>query len=100
MLRLAFGLMAAACLCTPARGEDEGVVLVRVAPGLAAERAGMRPGDRLLRWRQGPDAGRLDSPFELSELEVERGPRGPVEIALRRGGDSVDVSLFPDDWGI
>jgi CHAT domain-containing protein/tetratricopeptide (TPR) repeat protein len=94
------GFLAACFLCSPVRGDDEGVVLVRVAPGLAAESAGLRAGDRVLRWRQGEARGALASPFELAELEVERGPRGPVHVSALRGGESVEASLFPDDWGL
>ena len=99
-MRILPGLLAASLLCGLARADDEGVVLVRVAPGLAAERAGLRPGDHLQRWRQGDARGDLASPFDLAEVEVERGPRGPVEVSGRRGDENVVVSLFPDDWGL
>lgn len=79
---------------------DAHVVVTRVAPGFAAEKAGLRPGDTVRRWEQGPQSGGLASPFELVEVELERGPRGAVRLLGARGGAPLDVSLFPDDWGL
>ncbi|HET8647556.1 MAG TPA: PDZ domain-containing protein, partial [Vicinamibacteria bacterium] len=89
------GAAAAAAADDPA-----GVVVVRVSPGLAAAKAGVQSGDRLLRWQQGDLGGALASPFDLAEVEMERAPRGPVTLAGMRGRDPLTVSLFPDEWGI
>lgn len=81
-----------------------GVVVERIAPGSAAEHAGLRPGDRLVRWRQetdgAPDEGVLASPFDLLDVELERAPRGPVTLAFERDGEARAASLWPDDWGL
>jgi len=78
----------------------EGVVVVAVRPGLTAETQDLRAGDRLLRWEQGADSGTLSSPFDLAELDLEHGARGPVRLLGLRDGQPLSVSLFPDDWGL
>jgi CHAT domain-containing protein/tetratricopeptide (TPR) repeat protein len=79
--------------------DGEGVIVVDVAPGLAAAANGVRPGDLLTGWSQGDASGGLRSPFDLAEVELEYGPRGPVRITGRRGDEALAVVLFPDDWG-
>src|SRR5262245_24004281 len=99
--RLAVCLAALAALAAPDRAGAEGIEVVEAAPGLAARAAGLEPGDRLLRWSQaGAADAPLASPFDLLELEGERGPRGPVRLSGRRGGEPLQVELFPDDWGL
>lgn len=83
-----------------AGADDVGVVVARVAPGQVAERAGLRVGDVLVRWERGEASGTLASPFDLAELELEQGPRGPVRLAGRRGAEALLATLFPDEWGL
>lgn len=97
---LAILAFALACGTPAATASAEGVVLVGLTPGLAAETLDLRVGDRLLRWEQGADSGGLASPFDLAELDLERGPRGPVKLTGLRGEQPIAVTLFPDDWGI
>jgi tetratricopeptide (TPR) repeat protein len=87
-------------LAASARGSEAGVVVVRVAPGQVAERAGLRAGDVLVRWERGDASGVLASPFDVAELELEQGPRGPVRLVGRRAGEDLSASLFPDEWGL
>jgi CHAT domain-containing protein/Tfp pilus assembly protein PilF len=94
---LAVALTAGAALAAAA---EEGIVVVRVTTGLAADRAGLRVGDRLLRWTQGTDQGPLLSPLALTDLEIVRGPRGPVALEGTRDAAPLAVSLFPDEWGV
>jgi CHAT domain-containing protein/tetratricopeptide (TPR) repeat protein len=84
-----------------AAAPDPGVVVVRVAPGLAADKAGLRPGDRLIGWSQGPTArGTFSVSLDVTRVEVERGPRGPVAVEGSRGGAPLTLSFFPDEWGL
>lgn len=76
------------------------IVIAALAPGLAGERAGLRPGDRLWRWEQAGASGELASPFDLAETEIEYGPRGPVRLVGARGEEPLSVALSPDAWGI
>ncbi len=94
-------LMLATGLGSPASAEAPGgVVVARVAPGSAAERNGLRPGDRLLRWQQGDAGGTFDSPFDVLEVELERAPRGEVHLSGLRESVPLAVALFPDHWGL
>lgn len=101
LLRVAFLSVCAATSAASGAAEDAGVEVVSVAPGLAADQAGLRPGDRLARWSQEPAAGGVFSaPHDLMRVEIERGPRGPVAVAGSRGEAPLTVSLFPDEWGL
>src|SRR4029450_9875411 len=83
-----------------------GVSVEAVDPEGAAARAGVRPRDALLSWHlargrvlRGP-SGALESPFDVAITEMERGPRGPVVLSLRRDGRAMDVTLSPGPWGL
>lgn len=96
----AVGALTAVLVLLLADGAASGVVVVRVAPGSVAERAGLRPADRLSSWEQGDASGALTSPFDLMDLETERAPRGAVRLVGTRGEEGLAVSLFPDEWGL
>ena len=85
-------------------GDAEGVVVAPLDPASVATRAGLRAGDRLTAWEQGAppaaEQGTLASPFDILDVEIERGPRGPVTLVGSRDGEALRVSLFPDDWGL
>jgi CHAT domain-containing protein/Tfp pilus assembly protein PilF len=99
--RAGLALAALFLVAAKAEGEDApGVVVERVAGGSAAEKAGLRAGDRLLGWSQGETRGTLASPLDLARVELERGPRGAVHIQALRQGTRLEASLFPDDWGV
>ncbi len=104
MLRSTLLMLALAAVTAAARAanaaEPDGVVVDRVTAGLAADKAGLKPGDRLLRWAQGAERGTLATPLSLTSVEIERGPRGAVAVEGVRDGAPFAVSLFPDEWGI
>ena len=66
----------------PAASPDlrPGIVVERVAKDSAAEKAGIKQGDVLLRWSRGESKGAFESPFDLSEMNIEERPRGNVTI--------------------
>jgi CHAT domain-containing protein/Tfp pilus assembly protein PilF len=99
-LRLAMAVAMLACGSARADDAPAGVVVVGVARESAAASAGLRTDDRLLSWSQGEASGAVTSPFDLTAIELERGPLGPVRLRVLRGGTLLDVSLFPDEWGI
>src|SRR5262249_23712409 len=96
-LTVAFGFAVSSGLAV---ADEDSIVVTGVTPGLAAEKAGLHEGDHLSRWRQGENSGQLSSPFGLMQVEIERGPRGPVDIEATRDGAPFAVSLFPDEWGL
>ncbi len=99
--RVALLTISATAAAALASAQDAGVVVLRVAPGLAADKAGLRPGDRLLGWSQPPAArGAFATGRDVRQVEIERGPRGPVAVERSRGTERLTVALFPDEWGL
>jgi tetratricopeptide (TPR) repeat protein len=66
------------------------VVIEKVAKNFEGERADLREGDILLRWRCGQVHGEIQSPFDLAKVEIEQAPRGTVTLeGLRTNEDKV-----------
>ena len=66
-----------------------GVVVEEVQRGSEADRAGVKPGDRITGWQQGALAGTIGAPFDWDEFETERAPRGTATLrTLRHDSDS------------
>lgn len=84
------------------------VVVDAVEQGSAGQKAGIRPGDRLQRWERAANppanpsaaAGDLLSVFDLTAIEIEQAPRGPVTLHVLRGTERVAVMLPFGRWGI
>lgn len=102
-------LCLTALLSIPATAAVGGVVVVlEVADPSAARMAGIVAGDRLISWKRGaapPEnptsaTGTFRSPFDVALVELEQGPRGPVELEIERDGGTLRVTLPHDDWGI
>ena len=91
-----------------AAAAEVGIVVERVETGEAAALAGIRRGDVLMSWQRPavaatpPNAsrGELGSPFDLSRVEIEQGPRGIVLLAGLREGRAVRFELPPRAWGL
>lgn len=84
-----------------ATGRERGLVVEEVAGGGAAEKAGLRAGDRVLAWEVQGATGRRGSfrePFEVAEVEVEQGPRGRVVLHGQQEGQPRSWTLAPGDW--
>ncbi len=84
-----------------------GLMVDSVEAGGAAERAGLRRGDVLLRWSRvaAPVAaaadtrGELRTPFDLDDVEVEQAPLGTITLAFERDGRPLSVDLGPgSEW--
>jgi CHAT domain-containing protein/tetratricopeptide (TPR) repeat protein len=87
-----------------------GVVVEAVDHGSALEKAGIHPGDLLLRWDQAPGSssgsgpadagasGTIDSPFDWYWLVTERAPRGPVDLAGQRDGRDARFTVRLGKW--
>ena len=89
-------------------GVSTGAIVEAVAPGLAGEVGGLRPGTVITSWVRTAalpanpmDArGSIRSPFDLTEIETEQAPRGAVTLEGTRGNERVVATLGPGDWGI
>lgn len=85
-------------------GAVAGVVVEAVGKNSALERAGVRPGDRLLSWEQpaqgGPGAEHSDfrDPFDWMWLEIERAPRAAIRLFGERDGQPVQFLVGPGTW--
>jgi CHAT domain-containing protein/Tfp pilus assembly protein PilF len=87
---------------------SSGVVVEQVARASAAEKAGIQAGDVIASWSRAaaPPAspqdarGRVESPFDLSGVELEQVPRGPVTLAGKRGPSEMTWALSPAPLGL
>ncbi len=101
------------CLCLanfPARGENTnaqmalapspGVVVEWVLPNYGADKAGLKPGDILLKWSRGNKRGEIASPFDLSYIRFEEASRATIKIEGLRGNEKRSWLLGSDYWSI
>ena len=80
---------------------ERGVLVEEVAKNSAAEKAGLQEGDVLLSWRRGDATGDIESPFDISNLAIEQGPRGMVLLkGERRTEESTWTINSPGPWGM
>jgi len=77
----------------PVRVARGAVVVRSVEPGSAAERAGLRPGDRVLRFG---DAGPIADLAALPRAVKSLPPREPAEIEVFRDGQRLSLTVVPD----
>jgi CHAT domain-containing protein/Tfp pilus assembly protein PilF len=77
-----------------------GVVVESVAKGSEGEKAGLKDGDLLVTWSRGDAKGEIESPFDLSNLEIEQEPRGNVTLEGLRSAEKRTWVMGPDDWGV
>jgi CHAT domain-containing protein/Tfp pilus assembly protein PilF len=85
-----------------------GVIVESVGKGSAAEKAGIQAGDMLISWDRAasPPAnpvaahGQIESPFDLTYVEVEQAPRGGLSLAGKRGPKATTWTVGPGKWEI
>ncbi len=98
-----------AVVASPPEGstsDARGAVVEEASEGFAAHRAGLEAGDVLLGWHRAaaPDTvsdsarGRIDSPFDLLEAELEQAPRGVLTLIGTRDGTQLRVPMPPGLW--
>ncbi len=78
----------------------KGAVVDMVTKNSAADLAGIEAEDTLLYWTQGNARGVVESPFHLSDLEIERSPLGIVRIEGKRRSVKHTWFLKQTDWGL
>ena len=87
---IGFSIALAQAQLTPkSRAVEAGVVIEAVKSGLAPDVADLKAGDVVLSWSRRAEAGRIDSPFDWMDLEIEQIPRGPVTVLGVRDSHSV-----------
>ena len=81
---------------------EASLLVESVEKASTADQAGIKPGDLLVSWAQtaAEPPQPLTSPFELLNIEVEYGPRGPVHIQCMRNGKPFAAELLPGKWGL
>jgi CHAT domain-containing protein/tetratricopeptide (TPR) repeat protein len=66
--------------------------------GFEAEHAGLREGDRITSWFRGDVSGEIQSPFDLTVLEIDQAPRGAIGLQGFRGGEKSTWTLGDNSW--
>lgn len=90
-----------ACLGCARNGQQGGGLVVEsFEPGEAAAVAGLQPGDSIIGWRQGRANGELHAVFDLSMVEQELAPHGPVELTVKRGPSTLRVIVPVGRWWV
>lgn len=102
---IALSLMALVILLTAgAYGFSEelkpGVVVDTITKNLEADKAGLQPGDLIVRWTRAGVQGTIESPFDLSAIEIEQAPRGSVILEGLRGAENHSWTLGVSKWGV
>src|SRR2546427_7017504 len=77
-----------------------GIVVEKIKKASAADRAGIQAGDIILNWSGRDAKGQIESPFDLSEVEIEHGSRGTVVLEGMRGTEKLSWVVPPDAWDI
>jgi CHAT domain-containing protein/tetratricopeptide (TPR) repeat protein len=93
-----------------AASAPEGVVVEKVTPNFEAARAGLRPGDILLKWERGgnppanpnPAGDSFRSPFDVVETFIDQSPRSRAAITFLviRDGEPLSISLGQYPWRV
>ncbi len=78
----------------------QGLVVESIAKNSEGDKAGLAEGDVILSWTRGDVKGEIESPFDLSETEMEQEPRGQVTLEGSRSGLKLAWAMGPDKWGI
>ena len=78
----------------------KGAIVDAVKKDSEADRTGLQDGDVLLNWTRGDSKGKIESPFDLLEVEIEQAPRGTVTLEGSRALEKRAWTLGSRAWGI
>jgi CHAT domain-containing protein/Tfp pilus assembly protein PilF len=79
---------------------NKGLVVESLVARFEGEKAGIKPGDVLLKWSGNGKNGEFDSPFDLLFTRLEQASRGTVEVEGLSGSEKRIWRLGSDYWGI
>jgi CHAT domain-containing protein len=77
-----------------------GVTVETVEAGGEGQKAGMQQGDIILEWSRGSASGKITSPFDLADLELDQQAWGTVTISGLRGAEKREWRLGSDPWKV
>jgi CHAT domain-containing protein/Tfp pilus assembly protein PilF len=77
-----------------------GIVVESVAKHSEGDKAGLSEGDLILAWSRAQSRGEIRSPFDLTNVEIEQGPRGQVILEGLRGEVKQSWTMGSSTWGI
>ena len=77
-----------------------GVVVETVVKGLAADRGGFQEGDVIFTWMRGESKGDIQSPFDVTTVDIDQALLGDVTFEGLRGQEKHIWTLGQDKWGL
>jgi len=86
--------------CTRGGHATTGLVVESCEPGEAASVSDLQSGDTIIGWRQGRANGELHTVFDLSMVEQELAPYGPVELTVNRGSRTLRIMVPVGRWSV
>lgn len=94
------------CVGAAPGSRASGIVIEEIADGSSAQKAGLQAGDVIVAWSRAanppfnpnPARGRIDSVFDVVDVEAEQAPRGHVTLHGTRGEAPLALTLPPGGW--
>lgn len=77
-----------------------GVVVESMTRSSEGAASGIRTGDVLLSWSRGSSSGTIESPFDVTAIEIEQAPLGPVTVEGVRGTAKRSWQLGQEAWDL
>lgn len=75
-----------------------GVIVENLEAGGEGSKAGMQQGDILLTWSRGDASGKIESPFDMVDLEFEQKARGNSHIIGSSRKGKTGLAMFNSSW--
>jgi CHAT domain-containing protein/Flp pilus assembly protein TadD len=103
-LILLLGTCAQAVQTSPqsasAQTSSRGVIVESVTAEFEAEKLGIKPGDVIDSWSGAAEHGAIDSPFDLTWVELEQKPRGLLSLEGLHGAERKNWKFSTDVFGL
>lgn len=79
---------------------ERAAIVEQVTKNSEGERAGLRPGDKILAWSRSTAHGVIESPFDVDQIEAEQNPRGSLLLEGLSGQEKRIWKMGPGAWGL